>query len=226
MSLILNIDTSQEIAFITIAENGEPIASLQNEFQKDHAGFLQKGIKQLCSQLSLALGELSAIAVTAGPGSYTGLRVGIASAKGLCYSLEKPLINIGSLHMIAKNAANLLKNNHKEYSKIVPMIDARRMEVFAAVFDEKLNEINPPEAIILDQQSFEEDLKHQKICFTGNGSDKFSQLINHPHAFFLASRDYPLALSQLSFEHYIASNFAGLVNSQPIYVKEFYTPNT
>ena len=223
MSLILNIDTSLETAFINIADKGVPLGSLYNMEQKEHAAFLQKGIKELCLQLAVRLSSLSAIAVTSGPGSYTGLRVGMSGAKGICYSLKKPFITIGTLNMIAKSAANLMKVQQIQASWIVPMIDARRMEVFTSVFNEQMEERIAPRALILDSFSFLEELEKQKISFCGNGAGKFQSMINHPNAFFLDPGDNNLALSQLSFQKFSQSFFTDLADSQPTYVKEYYT---
>ena len=133
MSLILNIDTASEKAHVSFAKNGLIINSLSCESQKEHASFLQTAIQQLTKNTNIFLTDIDAVAVTAGPGSYTGLRVGMASAKGLCYALKKPLITISSLEVLTISALDLFQNTG-ESVLLCPMIDARRMEVFTAVY--------------------------------------------------------------------------------------------
>src|SRR5665647_1745116 len=147
MALILNIDTATESAIISISEKDKIIDSVTNSNQKDHASFLQPAIKNLLQKADLSINKLNAIAVTAGPGSYTGLRVGMASAKGLCYALKIPLITINTLEVMALSS---LKQIHDPSALYCPMIDARRMEVFTAVYDHHLTEIIKPCSMILD----------------------------------------------------------------------------
>ncbi len=142
MGLILNIDTATETAQVSFAKDGKVLQSLTNELQKDHASFLQTAIQQLAKKNNLILTDVDGIAVTAGPGSYTGIRVGMASAKGLCYALNKPLIAINTLQVLTVAAQQEL-NNASEIL-FCPMIDARRMEVFTAIYNNTLAEILPP----------------------------------------------------------------------------------
>src|ERR1700761_8249865 len=140
MSLILNIDTATETAHLSIAKNGTVLQQLFNEDQKGHAAFLQPAIKKILAEQSLLINEIDAIAVTEGPGSYTGLRIGMASAKGLSYALRKPLITVNTLEAMARSAVDVLARNPIDSKEILlcPMIDARRMEVFTAIYNMEL----------------------------------------------------------------------------------------
>ncbi len=222
MSLILHIDTALVSATVSIAENGVLLHSLQNEIQKDHAAFLHPAIEKLCSDLTIKLSDLSAIAVTEGPGSYTGLRVGMASAKGLCYALDKPLICIGSLPLLAHAAIKTIETAKAENARFTAMIDARRMEVYTAVYDEKLNCVQAPHAKIIDEQSYQEILQ-QPVYFFGSGAAKFQTISVSENAHFIEVNDCVHSLSHLSHEKFIQQQFSDLANTEPLYVKEFYS---
>lgn len=221
MSMILNIDTSFETATVCLAEQGWPIHTMNNAIQKDHAVFLHRAIRELTGHLKQGLDELSAIAVTEGPGSYTGLRVGMAAAKGLSYALKKPLITIGTLPMMAKAAIDQFDNTVPSSTLFCPLIDARRMEVFTALYDVNLNELAAPAAMILDDQSFAETLSKQPICFFGTGADKFKQVVKNEHALFTMIKDFSTAFSRLSYDKFTSGIFTDLVHSEPLYIKEY-----
>jgi tRNA threonylcarbamoyladenosine biosynthesis protein TsaB len=218
MSLILNIDTAVDNATLSIAENGNIIKAAFNNNQKEHATFLHKAIKQMFASASLSMNNLDAIAVTEGPGSYTGLRVGMSTAKGLCYALQKPLITICTLKMMAKEA---VLNYGNEADLFCPMIDARRMEVFTAVFTPHLECIVEPCAMILNEAVFETQLNNNKIVFLGNGSSKLNNVLVHENISYLPIEEYTNALNKLSFERFTLKNFSDLALSEPKYIKEY-----
>lgn len=222
MSVILNIDTATENAIISIAEEGRMIDFRTNNDQKDHASFLQPAIKQLLEKANIPISKLTAVAVTAGPGSYTGLRVGMASAKGLCYALSIPMITINTLEVMALSAIRKVQDPTALYC---PMIDARRMEVFTAVYDHTLKEIIKPCSMIVDEATFKDLLQSNKMYFCGTGSLKVKKLQENINANFIKDEPTPYPISQLSFEKYQKSEFANLFYSNPEYLKEFYTPN-
>ena len=221
MALLLNIDTATETAVISIAENENVLSSVTNGDQKDHASFLQPAIKELLEKNNKAIGEVNAIAVTAGPGSYTGLRVGMASAKGLCYALHIPLITLNTLEVMGLSAINKTRDHSSLYC---PMIDARRSEVFAAIYDSTLNEILKPCSMILDISSFSEALKKSKIYFSGSGAIKFKDMLQNENAVFTNDEITPDAMAQLSYKKLIDNDFSDIAYSAPFYLKEFYTP--
>lgn len=218
MSIILNLDTAVQSASLCIAENGNSIGLKTNASQKDQAGWIHQALAELIESLGLNLNKLDAIAVSAGPGSYTGLRVGMATAKGLCYALKKPLITINTLKMMA-NAALPASTQ-----LLCPMIDARRMEVFTAVYDHQLREVIPYSNLILQQDTFMDLLENQTISFFGNGSPKFDAIVSHSNAFFVRIEASALNMAGLSHTSFVRGNFTELAYSQPFYGKDFHSP--
>ena len=219
MAIILHIDSSSRNASVSIAENGSIVKVAGNDSMQDHASFLHVAILSLLNDLSLRVKDLDAIAVAEGPGSYTGIRVGMATAKGLCYAATKPLITINTLAAMAKT---LVTNDVSNNMLFCPLIDARRMEVFTAIYDREMNEILAPGARILNERSFEEVLKDNQLLFSGSGADKFRNLIQNDHAIFVEEMPVYTALNVLSFEKYRKQAFTDLVYSEPAYLKEFY----
>ena len=222
MSLILQIDTALETAAISIAEDGELLGKRFNQEQKDHASFLQPAIQSLFADLKIDLKEIDAIAVAAGPGSYTGLRVGMASAKGFCFALSKPFITVGSLEILTYAAV-------REYSEddilYCPMIDARRMEVYTALYDKDQNTLAEPAAMILEPSSFANWLLKNKICFFGSGSPKWKAISSDKNALFPPPGNNALALSKLAFQKFENQDFTDLAYAEPLYLKEFFATN-
>jgi len=223
MAFILNIDTATETASIGISENDRIIDSITNNNQKDHAAFLHVGIKTLLQKNGLPIDKLNAIAVTEGPGSYTGLRVGMASAKGLCYALNIPLITLNTLEVMAWSNMLEIQDTSALYC---PMIDARRMEVFTAVYDFQLKEILNPCSMILDENSFEEFLKTNKIYFSGSGILKLMSLIKNENAFYENSETLLNSMGELACKKYVKGTFSNVYSSTAAYLKEFYTYNS
>lgn len=218
MSLILNIDTAVQTASICLAQNGKSINSRLNPSQKDHAAWLQPAINDLMKECSLLMNDLDAIAISAGPGSYTGLRVGMATAKGICYALQKPLLLIGTLKMMAAGAVS------GKDELICPMIDARRMEVFTAVFTQNLDELMNAQNCILTQESFKEFLDQGPVLFLGNGSNKSKELLSHKNAVYSDIESTAEQMALLSYQKFLAKDQADLAYSEPLYGKEFYSP--
>jgi tRNA threonylcarbamoyladenosine biosynthesis protein TsaB len=222
MPLILNIDTATEVASVCISEKDEVLGSINNKDQKQHASFLQAGIKSLLDSSGIKLNDLSAVAVTAGPGSYTGLRVGIASAKGFCYALKIPLILLNTLEIMA--IAALKSNKTGDGILYCPMIDARRTEVFTAVYNEDLEEIILPCVMKIEENSFSKLLDKQRVFFLGSGAKKSSAIINHPNAMFPNIRISPIpALACLSFQKFENQSFTDIASADALYIKEFFT---
>ena len=226
MSLILNIDTATDIAHISISKSGEILDSVTNKEQKDHGSFLQPAIQQLLKNNFISIQELDAIAISAGPGSYTGLRVGMASAKGLCFALQKPLITISSLEIIAY-AAILEAGPQTANTGVLfcPMIDARRMEVFTALYTQQLETLLEPNAMVIEQNSFANYLIENKIFFVGNGAKKWELICKNENALFSNNISNPLAMNKLSFKKYENKDFTNLAYSEPSYLKEFFEGN-
>lgn len=220
MAIILNIDTATETAGIALSSGGLVLHSAINEDQKDHAAWIHHAIQQLMKDGGYAMHQLNAVAVTAGPGSYTGLRVGMASAKGLCYALGIPLITESTLKVMA--AAAVERGNASGHF-LCPMIDARRMEVFTAVYDSNLKEVLSPRPMILDEQSFHDLLSRQRVVFFGSGSAKFRALSQNANAIFQDIGHHAKHLAGLSYLKFQLSEFAHPAYAEPVYLKEFHT---
>lgn len=222
MSLILNIDTSLAHASLCLAKDGVSIRVLNNTSQHDHAAWIHQAIKNILEEAGYSFTALSAVAVTAGPGSYTGLRVGMATAKGLSYALNIPLITENTLRVmaLASQQASVRDVGHVLFC---PMIDARRMEVFTAIFDGSLDEILKPAAMIIDRDSFADLLSTERILFSGSGSGKFRQLVGESKARFSDVQHSAEHLAQLTHEKFQISDFDDVAYSEPLYLKEFYT---
>jgi tRNA threonylcarbamoyladenosine biosynthesis protein TsaB len=217
MSLILNIDTALGRASVCLSENGEPLQLFVQDGQKDDAGWLHVAIDTLLKKNKTSPRDLDAVAVSIGPGSYTGLRVGLAAAKGLCYALDIPLIAIGTLKIMAlavKNEATDL---------ICPLIDARRMEVFTAIYNSSLWEKISPHALIIDENSFASFLTDHAILFCGSGTGKLKPFVKTANAHFSESQSDASHLGILSAASFSSQEFAGLAYTAPLYVKEFYS---
>lgn len=217
MSLILNIDTSTEHASICISNKEECLCLLSNDSQKDHAAWLHPAIQNALKYSGKNLHDLKAVGLTMGPGSYTGLRVGMAAAKGLCYAMNIPLVGVNTLEAMAGIAVK------EDADYLCPMIDARRMEVFTALYDKNLRTLIPPCAMILDKDSFSEYLKGKIIVFFGNGRKKFEFITQQNNAVFKNVIFNATDLSAVIYGKFIKSEFQPLAYVEPIYIKDYYT---
>ena len=217
MALILNIDTSLENASVSLASDGLILQQLTSNVQKEHAAFLHNAIRQLLTDTATPVSALDAIATVSGPGSYTGLRVGMATAKGLCYALNRPFITLNTLSCMAAAAINEYGLNDAMYC---PVIDARRSEVYTALYDAKLKELQPPQAYVVNGAAPWMDTDVNMLIF-GNGSSKFAPFARPGQQFVSLPPVIP-AIAALSFHHFQQSSFTELAHSQPFYVKEFF----
>jgi tRNA threonylcarbamoyladenosine biosynthesis protein TsaB len=218
MALVLNIDTAVSAASVCLAKDGKLLSVTRNDHQKDHAAWLHVAIKEIFDTNHLEMTSIDALGVTAGPGSYTGLRIGMATAKGICYALNKPLITLNTLLVMAYAAKD------EKTDLVCPMIDARRMEVFTALYTKELHQVKEPIAITLTENSFENELLTNTICFFGNGAEKLCKIINHKRAVFSNIGFDASSMAQLSETRFQEKDFADLAYVEPIYLKEFYTP--
>lgn len=215
---IISIETATKNCSIALHTDGKPIAFIQFFVDKSHAERVHNLIVSVLETSKLKLTDVSAIAISAGPGSYTGLRIASALAKGLCFSLDIPLIAINTLEAMS---IGLLLSGFKK----CPMLDARRMEVYCRLFDENNNPETKIEAKIIDSKSFESELELSKIVFFGDGSEKCKSIIVNPNAFFLADfNPTALQVGKIAFEKYLNKRFEDLAYFEPLYLKEFYFP--
>lgn len=221
MATILNIETSGKICSVAITANGGVEYHIESDSEMNHAACLAPYIEKCLKELERKEQKLDAVAVSIGPGSYTGLRIGLSLAKGLCFAKEVPLIGINTLKILA--VKGMFKSLDWEGDELlVPMIDARRMEVYTAVYDFGLKTIETPGPLILDENSYSELLRNNKIIFIGDGVEKARTVIDNPNAIWI---DYGQptaidmnALSDLSFRN---EDFLDLAYSTPEYLKEY-----
>lgn len=217
MSLILNIETATRNCSVSLAENGQLIAL--KEFSGDgytHGENLHVFIKEVFQTSGVTADQLSAVAVSKGPGSYTGLRIGVSAAKGLCFSLDIPLIAIPTLQILAMAC----KENKSGY--IVPILDARRMEVYSAIFDAQYNMLRAVKAEIIDSTSFQEILHKDEVCFLGDAVEKTQKVIKHSNAHFI-EEILPSAkeMVEISFKKFQHQEFEDVAYLEPFYLKDF-----
>lgn len=225
MPLILHIDTATDYAGVGLSQEGKLLSKQEDINQKNHAGFLHLAIQNVLANANRRLNEIDAVAVTGGPGSYTGIRVGLSSAKGICYALNKPLIVINTLQVIAAAAlAEAIKKDilPKADFCIYPMIDARRMEVFGGKYSPELYPINDTAAIILDDAFFSTLKKDQQIVFCGNGSGKINKLQIGEANLVIETQHTVNHMVDLSEKAFLHHHFADIAYAEPIYGKAFY----
>ncbi len=224
MSRILCVDTSSFICSVSVFENLSLISSNSTEVEKSHSKLLIQLIDQSLKDAKIKINEVDAFAVSMGPGSYTGLRIGVSTIKGLCYSLEKPLISINTLEILSKSALNHI-NNYNDFF-ICPMIDARRMEVFIKILDNDFNEVEKDKALILDDKSFNDFGGGKLIYFFGDGSNKFQKITNNKNFHFIdniiSSSKNMGELANIKYEN---NQFENLTTFEPFYIKDFFIVN-
>ena len=226
MAQILNIETSTEVCSVTIALNGQLLFKKESTDGLNHSKVLTVFIEQLLNENNLTAKSLDAVAVSKGPGSYTGLRIGVSVAKGLCYGLDIPLISVNSLEALGIFAAHNLDkyglNKTENDFLFCPLIDARRMEVYTALYNLNGEEIKPVSAEIIDDQFLAGLLENQKILFFGNGAEKCKTTITHKNALFLVPQTASAEYMQIIAEEKFRKNeFEDVAYFEPFYLKNF-----
>lgn len=216
MSYILNIETATTNCSVSLSKDGETLV-LKEDYNNgfSHAERLHLYIDEVLQEAKVAPNDLSAIAVSKGPGSYTGLRIGVSTAKGLCFALNKPLISVATLDALAHQVK-------ADEGVIVSMLDARRLEVYSAIFDTECEQIRETQAQILDENSFQEYLQKGKVYFIGNGVAKTKELIKHDNAIFIDDK-LPSAneMSLLAYNKYKKNDIEDVAYFEPYYLKDF-----
>lgn len=213
---ILNIETATKNCSVSLAKNGETILCKEMAEQGySHAERLHVFIEEILKETGIKFQDLKAIAVSKGPGSYTGLRIGVSAAKGFCYALDIPLISVDTLQVLAKQVV-------VENGLIVPMIDARRMEVYSAVFDANHNKIMEVQAEILTENSYLE--MTEAIYFIGDCQEKCKTVLLKDNFHFLPEIVFPSAkeMSGLSYDKFLKNNFEDVAYFEPFYLKDFF----
>lgn len=216
MTYILNIETATKNCSVSISKEGKTVALKElNDGNYSHAEKLHELIGQVVLEAKIALSDLKAIAISKGPGSYTGLRIGVSAAKGLSFALDIPLISTNTLQSLALSVS--IDKGFK-----IPLLDARRMEVYSQVFNEKTQKIREVQAEIIDADSFSEFLNAEKVYFFGDGAEKCKAIITHKNAIFINEK-FPSAkeMSAISYEKYLKNEFEDVAYFEPFYLKEF-----
>ena len=221
MSCILSIETSTDVCSVAISDNGQVIFNKEDHSGPNHAVKLGVYVDEALSFIDAHGIPLEAVAVSCGPGSYTGLRIGVSMAKGICYGRDVKLISIPTLELMA---VPVLLGEHptEEDALIVPMLDARRMEVYAKVMDRALKEVRPIQADIVDADTYKEYLDRGTVYFFGNGAEKCMEVINHPNARLVKGIE-PLAknMAPLAEKRFVEGKFEDVAYFVPFYLKDF-----
>ena len=216
MALILSLETTTTNCSVSLSKKGETLVLRENYNTKfSHAESLHVFIDEVVESANIKPSEIDAIAVSKGPGSYTGLRIGVSAAKGLCFSLDKPLISVSTLESLS-HQINI------EDGFIVPMLDARRMEIYSAIFDASHHQIRETQAQILEENSFLDYLDKSMVYFIGNGVEKTKALIQHENAVFVKDK-LPSAneMGKLAFQKFRDNDFENVAYFEPYYLKDF-----
>lgn len=225
MTKILHIETATQICSVALSENDEIISSHQSDVKNAHSSILTVFIDEIFRETGINIHHLDAVSVSMGPGSYTGLRIGVSAAKGLCYAGDKPLIAINTLEAMAFGMIKIATGKIENIADCLfcPMIDARRMEVYSAIFNFDLGKIRAVQAEIIDEQSFAEFLNQHKMVFAGDGAEKCKiSLSASQNAIFLddfvPSANYLVGLANRKFNE---NEFENVAYFEPFYLKDF-----
>lgn len=223
MTHILCIETGTTVCSVALGNENVVLGYKEVADSKSHASELSVFILDLLKELSFNIKDIDAIAVSKGPGSYTGLRIGVSLAKGICFALNKPLIAIGSLDSMVYGVERFITEQKLNAIDILcPMIDARRMEVYSALFDNEKNRITDVSAIIVEAETFNEQLQSKKIVFFGNGASKCKSVISNQNAIFIDNFE-PSArfMLPLALKAYNDERFEDIAYFEPFYLKDF-----
>jgi tRNA threonylcarbamoyladenosine biosynthesis protein TsaB len=219
--MILQIETATTSCSVALAQDGQVLAFKEVNARNMHAQVITAYIDELMAQINTTYAGLDAIAVSCGPGSYTGLRIGVSTAKGLCFALDKPLIAVQTLAAMAKGLAanNIIEDN----TLLCPMIDARRMEVFTAIFNKAGEIIKPTAAEIIDTNSFSDILAENKVLFFGDGADKCKEILGqNPNSQFVPNFvNSATHLTQIALNKFNRADFEDVAYFEPYYLKDF-----
>ncbi len=234
MERLILIETSTALCSVALAENGEVVSYKESSAPKAHASLTAVFISELLEERGLTISDCDAVCVSMGPGSYTGLRVGVSTAKGLCFGSKKPLLAVGTLDTLVAQAAGTIPTASSDlipeqilnipaegFRYIIPMIDARRMEVYTAVFAPDGQQLTETTPVIVDETSFAGQLEEGPCLFIGDGAGKCSETIKHPNARFLQCHPKASAMLAPALKAYRSGDFKDVAYFEPFYLKEF-----
>ena len=221
MALLLNIETSIPICSVSIAKDGTCLAESRSTTANDHIAQLTTLIIETLKKTGNKLNNMDAIAVSSGPGSYTGLRIGVSTAKGMCHAINKPLLAVNTLRSMAEPLLSLYKDPDTLFC---PLIDARRLEVYTAIYNTKGQTIFQPQPLLFGETGFSKYLNQAKVVFFGSGLSKGKPFLEHQNAIFYNDHEQISSnMTNLSFARYQSEKFEDLAYFEPEYIKEFYT---
>lgn len=224
MALILGIETATGVCSVALVKDNNLLALRESSGTREHSAMLTGYINDVMTETGNSFGELDAVAVSIGPGSYTGLRIGVSSAKGLCYALDKPIITIDTLKALAWQAKQFCFSTglNTENALFIPMLDARRMEVYTAVYDQELNIVEPVNALVITDSAFD-SLSQRPVYYFGEGAAKCTELFSSKTNFsFLSDINLSAnAVAMLAQQDFASGNFASLAYCEPFYLKDF-----
>ena len=225
--MILCLETATPSCSVALVHNGEVLACEEDPKGQNHSEKITLFIDSVIKKAGISYNQLDAVAVSMGPGSYTGLRIGVSTAKGICYAVSKPLIAVETLHSMEFGGKQFLQNDTTVIPSgarnLIPMIDARRMEVYAAIFDENVNKIKDTEAVIIDENSFADLKKDHHLYLFGDGADKCEELFANDDKItvikdFYCSAKYMNTIAQQKFNN---KDFVDVAYFEPFYLKDF-----
>ena len=220
MERIILIETSTALCSTALAENGAIISYRESSAPKAHASLTAVFIKEMLEERGLSPQDCDAFCVSMGPGSYTGLRVGVSTAKGLCFGSGKPLMAVGTLDTLVAQTREI-PGLDGDLKYVIPMIDARRMEVYTAVFTPEGKQLTPTAPAIIDENSFAEQLEQGQCLFIGDGAGKCADVIRHPNAHFIQCNPKASAMLIPATSAYKEKRFEDVAYFEPFYLKEF-----
>jgi tRNA threonylcarbamoyladenosine biosynthesis protein TsaB len=225
MAIILCIETATQVCSVALSDNGTTMALEESSARNAHSSVITLFIEKVLAQAGKRFQDLDAVAVSEGPGSYTGLRIGVATAKGICYATGKPLIAVGTLQALSNEMKEIYLKNRKEDKPVlfVPMIDARRMEVYCAVYDMNGKEVRPPSAEIITENSFADLFAGNFLVFAGDGAAKCKSLLEqNTGAYFPEDLNASAKfICELAEEKFISGKFEDTAYFEPFYLKDF-----
>jgi len=225
--LILHIETATDICSVALSEKDQLLSLVESGQERSHARLLNAFIRKTFSDSSKELKQIDAVAISKGPGSYTGLRIGVSTAKGIAFALKKPLLASGTLENMAFGAANHqairdLIQKHGKNLLLCPMLDARRMEVYAGFYTTEISMVREVSADVIDEQSYSGIMKEYNVCFFGNGAPKCKDVLDHPNAHFIEGIN-PSASQMILpvLSRYEKKQFEDVAYFEPFYLKDF-----
>ena len=227
MARILNIETATHVCSVALGVDGNVVTMRENKEGRSHASLLAYFIGEILEEQKIRVSQLDAISISQGPGSYTGLRIGVSTAKGLCYGAGIPLIAVPTLQSLAAGLMEQFNQTGRaktmdDQTLLVPMLDARRMEVYSALYNTRLERVREVKPEIIDANSFGDWLDKYNLIFAGSGAPKVRETISHPNAEFVDDVELSARfMAQLSDDRFTNQQFEDVAYFEPFYLKEF-----